>query len=54
MYQTGHAAAAFSVHPEGWPRNPFFVSNYFRGGTDAAIEQAVRAVLRAQGQDRKK
>jgi hypothetical protein len=44
LYYTHHRVGAFSVHRPEWERNPgLIVSNYFRGGSDQAIRQAIEA-----------
>lgn len=42
LYTTHGAIGAFSVHPDDRIRNAGFVSNYFRGGTDMAILEAIQ------------
>ena len=44
LYRTSDSIGAFSVHPDDRPRNSSFVSNYFRGGTDNSIEDAIKVV----------
>ena len=44
LYSTSDPVGAFSVHPDDRPRNSSFVSNYFRGGTDKSIEDAIKVV----------
>jgi hypothetical protein len=41
MYQTRDRRGAFSVHPDDRPRNWGWVPNYFRGGSDKAMQEAV-------------
>ena len=43
LYQTRARWGAFSVHPDDRPRNWGFVPNYFRGGSDKAMADAVQA-----------
>jgi hypothetical protein len=42
LYRTYHAIGAFSVHLDDRPWNSGLISHYFRGGTDQAIENAIK------------
>jgi hypothetical protein len=42
LYRTYHAIGAFSVHLDDSSRNSWLISHYFRGGTDQAIESAIK------------
>ncbi len=44
LHQTRQPVSAFSVHRSDWNWHPgWFVSNYFRGGSDDTIRQAIAA-----------
>jgi hypothetical protein len=45
LYRTYHAIGAFSVHLDDGSRNSGFISHYFRGGSDQAIEKAIETAV---------
>jgi hypothetical protein len=54
LYWSHKPVGAFSVHRRDGPRNPgYFVSNYFRGGSDQALREAITAAHAAYQADLK-
>lgn len=43
LYRTREKSGAFSVHTDGRPRNSSWISSYFRGGSDTAIERTIKS-----------
>jgi hypothetical protein len=55
LYWTRKSVGAFSVHRPDWPRNAgLFVSNYFRGGSEPALREALTAAYAAHEAEVKK